>query len=543
MTTTASQDQNHDFHDANFGLLRTLPNPLIYSDFKDKNGERKIVWDADAYQFLSKECPDTANESLWRQGRLCSATAGLYAVTDGIYQVRGLDIANMTIVQIPHTNGIVVIDCLASNETARAGIELYQAENRDKHGIDAEIKALIYTHCHKDHFGNARAVTKLANVASSVSDSLRIIGPDGFLEHAVSENIYAGPAMAHRAIYMYGEALEKSPKGQIGSGLGQAVYSGNSKTKAFFDTVLPSPDMLYFMYLITSLLFCNFFLEVCPSSQWLTCPLTRLDRGTNSGHHRKRCPHTWYRRSGNHLPTDSGTEAPAEVNLFFPTYNALYAAENAIHTLHNIQTLRGAPVRDARMWSRYLDETIVLFGDKTDIVFASHHWPTWNRKDGDVVKFLSEQHDYYAYLHNESLRLLNDGQTPLEIAETIQMPPNLSTRTNLQGYYGSISHDVKGIYDKYMSWFDGNPAYLWPLAPADEATEYVKCIGGAAAVLGLAQEYYANRNFRFAATLLDKLIFATQSDPEQKDSDASNQVKQTLISVYTDLGYGAENGT
>ncbi|KAF7874816.1 hypothetical protein EAF04_001990 [Stromatinia cepivora] len=487
-------ESNHDFEFAQRGLLRTPKEPLIYSYPRRNPGgdDLTVVWDTEAYDFLAEECTSTANEALWRQGRLCSVTAGLYLVTDGIFQIRGFDLANMTIVKIPRTNGIIIIDCLTSVETARRAIELYQEEHIHRHGKEAEIKALFYTHCHVDHFGGAAAIV---SKVKEKGQTLRIFGPDGFLEHAVSENVYAGAAMARRSIYMYGEKLEKSPTGQIGSGLGQCSSTGTISLMA------PTQNITVDGSLVDGI-----------DGLQIVCQLT------------------------------PGTEAPAEVNFYFPYYRALCAAENATHTLHNIQTLRGAPVRDARLWSRYLDESISMFGDKTDVVFASHHWPTWNDDENLVVKFLSEQRDYYAYLHNESLRQINDGQTPLEIAENIQMPPTLSTKTNLQGYYGSISHNAKAVYDKYMGWFNGNPAYLWPLQPTDEATEFVKCMGGNQAVLNLANGYITNNNLRFAATLLDKLVFAVQSS-DDKDSDVAKQAMETLASVYTTLGYGSENGT
>ncbi|QSZ35035.1 hypothetical protein DSL72_007898 [Monilinia vaccinii-corymbosi] len=485
-----------DFEFASRGLLRTPQNPIIYSaPERDEQGnleERTVVWNVDAYDFMGEECPSTANASLWRQGRLCSVAAGLYHVTDGIYQVRGFDLANMTIVKIPRTNGIIIIDCLTTVETAGRALDLYQEEHIEKHGREAEIKALFYTHCHVDHFGGAVAIVKKVE---EQGQTLRIFGPDGFLEHAVSENVYAGAAMARRSIYMYGAALDKSPTGQIGSGLGQGLSTGTSSL------VAPTQYITQDGGIVDGI-----------EGLQIICQLT------------------------------PGTEAPAEVNFYFPYYRALCAAENATHTLHNIQTLRGAPVRDARLWSRYLDESISLFGAKTDVVFASHHWPTWNQDGKTVVQFLSEQRDYYAYLHNESLRQVNDGQTPLEIAENIIMPPNLSAKSHLRGYYGSISHNAKAVYDKYMGWFDGNPAHLWPLQPTDEATEFVTCMGGADAVLALAQGYIANNNLRFAATLLDKLVFATKSS-DDPDSDVATSAISTLASVYTSLGYGAENGT
>ncbi|KAJ5921104.1 beta-lactamase domain-containing protein [Penicillium verhagenii] len=484
-----SDNVDFKFAFAQRGFVRKATSPVIYSD----GSTHEVIWDTNAYDFLEADVPSTANVSLWRQGQLCSTTAGLYHVMEGIYQIRGFDLANMSIVQIPKTNGIIIIDCLTSVETARAAIELYQEEHRDKFGKDAEIKALFYTHCHVDHFGGAQAIVDIATTAGT---PLQIIGPDGFLEHAVSENVYAGPAMARRSIYMYGEALTKSPDGQIGCGLGQALSTGASS--------LVAPPQV-----ITS----DGLLSPAVDGLQIICQLT------------------------------PGTEAPAEVNFYFPDYRALCMAENATHTLHNIQTLRGAPVRDARLWSRYLDESITLFGDKSDVVFSSHHWPTWNEDESKVVQFLSEQRDYYAYLHNETLRQLNDGKTPIEIAEEIQMPPTLSARTNLRGYYGSVSHNVKAVYDHYMGWFNANPAYLWPLTPVDEATELVKCMGGSQSVLEKAQAYHSDKNLRFAATLLDKLVFATQSNADEKDSDVAQKAKEELAAVYTELGYGAENGT
>ncbi|KAM0514401.1 hypothetical protein ACHAPE_006983 [Trichoderma viride] len=390
-SSSTSDLNNRDFEFAQRGLLSPLEDPLIFAD-----NSNEVVWNAQAYDFLQTDCPPTANESLWRQGQLCSATPGLYLVTEGVYQVRGLDLANMSIVQIPNTNQFIIVDCLTCPETARKAIELYQEHYEQQNGQKPQLRALFYTHCHIDHFGGAQAVIDFAN-----DQDLRIIGPDGFLKHAVSENIYAGAAMARRSIYMYAEALEKSPTGQIGCGLGQAVATGKSSLVAPNQSITengvlkPGIDGLEIIYQLTP-----------------------------------------------------GTEAPAEVNFFFPEYSALCMAENATHTLHNIQTLRGAPVRDARLWSRYLDESISLFGSKTEV----------EGDDNLVVTFLSEQRDYYSYLHNETLRLLNNGSAPVEIAEEIQTPPKSSLRTNFRGYYGSVSHNsphqeaaktqLAGVYQK-----------------------------------------------------------------------------------------------
>jgi alkyl sulfatase BDS1-like metallo-beta-lactamase superfamily hydrolase len=306
----------------------------------------------------------------------------------------------MSIVQVPDSNDIITIDCLTSVETARRAIDLYQEHHFHTYQKKAKIVAVLYTHCHGDHFGGAQAIVEKAH------HDLIIIGPDGFLEHAASENFYAGAAMTRRSIYMYGEALLKGPEGQVGCGLGQAVSTGQSSLVAPTQNITEDGRLKW-----------DIGLEII-------CQVT------------------------------PGTEAPAEVNFYFPAYVALCMAENATHILHNIQKSRGAPVRDARIWSRYLDESISMFGGKTDVVFSSHHWPTWNDSDGNpkdeslVVTFLAEQHDYYAYLHTETLRQLNGGKLPAKIAEDIQMPPMLTIRSNLRGYYGSVSHNVKAVYDK-----------------------------------------------------------------------------------------------
>ncbi|UNI18511.1 hypothetical protein JDV02_004776 [Purpureocillium takamizusanense] len=505
--SSPADETNHDFEFAQRGLVATFKDPLVFSDpnrgggGKDDKGTH-VVWNTEAYDFMQDDCPpDLANPSLWRQGQLCSVTAGLYHVVDGIWQIRGLDLANMTFVRVPSTNSVVIIDCLTSVETARRGIELFQEHWRETvgQGGSADIAALIYTHCHVDHFGGAQAVVDEAAVHGTGSP-LKILGPDGFLEHAVSENIYAGAAMNRRSVYMYGERLDKSPTGQIGCGLGQALSSGTGAIIAPTHVIKVDGPLLP---------------DLAIKGLDVVCQLT------------------------------PGTEAPAEVNFWFPQYNALCMAENATHTQHNIQTLRGAPVRDARLWSRYLDESIALFGEKADVAFASHHWPTWKYAgDGDspqenlILTFLSEQRDFYAYLHNETLRRLNNGQTPVEIAEAIVMPPELSLRTHLRGYYGSVSHNVKAVYDRYMGWFDGNPANLWRHPPVAEGVRYVAAIGGRDAVLARAEEYRKSGDLRFAATLLSHLVFSGVSG-DQADLVA----RERLADVYTQLGRGAENGT
>ncbi|MBR7833796.1 MBL fold metallo-hydrolase [Actinospica durhamensis] len=453
-----------DFRNADRGFVADLDPGVVC----DATGA--AVWDNDAYAFLSADCPPTANPSLWRQGRLCSRQ-GLYEVTAGIYQVRGLDLSHMTLVE--GDSGVLVVDPLISVETAAAALGLYRA-----HRGPRPVTGVIYTHSHVDHFGGVRGVLPPGH------PPVPILAPAGFLEHAVAENVYAGNAMARRAVYMYGATLPKAPDGQIGAGLGMTTSTG---------TVSLIPPTV----------------EITATGQQETVDGIRIV-----------------------FQLTPGTEAPAEMNFLFPDHRALCLAENATHTQHNILTLRGALVRDARVWARYLDEAIVTFADSCDVAFASHHWPTWGR--AEIVEYLELQRDFYAYLHDQTLRLLNRGLTGPEIAEEFELPPALEQSWATRGYYGSVSHNVKAIYQRYLGWFDGNPAHLWEHPPVELAVRYVESLGGTQAVLELAEHYVSGDDPRFAATLLQHAVFA---DPQ----DAA--ARSALADVYEHLGYAAENGT
>ncbi|MER8046832.1 alkyl sulfatase dimerization domain-containing protein [Streptomyces sp. NPDC094032] len=453
-----------DFDDADRGFLGALVPGVV----RDARG--RVVWDNDVYGFLGDECPETAHPSLWRQSRLC-AKQGLYEVTEGIYQVRGLDLSNMTLVE--GLRGIVVIDPLISTETAAAALALYR-----EHRGDRPVTGLIYTHSHADHFGGARGV-----LPDGAEEGVPVLAPVGFLEHAVSENVYAGNAMTRRASYMYGASLPKGPAGQIGTGLGQTTSIGT------ISLVPPTVD-------------------ITETGQEETVDGVRIV-----------------------FQLTPGTEAPAEMNFLFPDHRALCLAENATHNMHNVLTLRGAVVRDARVWSRYLDEAVELFHGRYDVGFASHHWPTWGHDN--VVRFLTEQRDLYAYLHDQTLRMLNEGLTGPELAERIQLPPALEKSWHTHGYYGSLNHNAKAVYQRYLGWFDGNVAHLWEHPPAELALRYVDVAGGPAQALAKARAYAEDGDLRFAATLLNHLVFAVPEDRE---------ARETLGSVYDRLGYGCENG-
>ncbi|MFG2813160.1 alkyl/aryl-sulfatase [Streptomyces sp. NPDC048410] len=458
-------DDTQDFEDARRGFVGTAEESVV----RGADGE---VWDLGAYGFLDRDCPPTANPSLWRQSRL-AAQHGLFEVTEGIYQVRGFDLSNMTIVE--GDTGILVIDPLISTETAAAALALYR-----RHRGDRPVTGVLYTHSHVDHFGGVRGVLSDEDIAGGVP----VIAPEGFLEHAVSENVYAGTAMGRRAAYMYGAALPTGERGQLGAGLGQTTSTG---------TVTLIPPTLY----------------VTHTGQTETV-------------------------DGIHMvfQLTPGTEAPAELNIHFPDHAALCMAENATHNLHNLLTLRGAQARNPHVWAHYLTEAIQLFATHVDVAFASHHWPTWGRER--VVTFLSEQRDLYAYLHDQTLRMLNEGMTPLEIAEAMELPPALERAWHTHGYYGSVSHNTKAVYQHYLGWFDGNPAHLWEHPPVEAATRYVDFMGGADTVLRRARESYAAGDFRWVVQVVNHVLFADPGNAEARalQADALEQ-----------LGYGSENGT
>ena len=432
-----------------------------------------VVWDASSYDFVTGEAPETVNPSLWRQSALV-AKHGLFEVVEGVYQARGLDLSVMSFLETD--GGVVVVDPLISQETAAAALGLYRA-----HRGERPIVAVIFTHSHIDHFGGVLGILDPEDVHAG---RVQIVAPVGFLEHAIAENVYAGTAMGRRAGYMYGAALDRGPSGQVGAGLGQTTSTGNP------GILVPTIDV----------------------------------RATGERH--------TFDGLEVEFQLAPGTEAPSEMHFHLPRYRALCMAENATHNLHNLLTLRGALVRDPHVWSQYLTEAIERYGAETDVLFASHHWPTWGAER--VVHFLGVQRDLYAYLHDQTLRMLNKGLTGAEIAEDFPLPPALEAEWSTRGYYGSVSHNVKAVYQRYMGWFDGNPARLWPHPPQQLATRYVAAIGGLDRVVELAREAYDGGDFRWAATLLDHAVFA---DPDAEEA------KALLADTLEQLGYGAENGT
>jgi alkyl sulfatase BDS1-like metallo-beta-lactamase superfamily hydrolase len=460
-------DDTQDFEDARRGFVGRL-DPCVIRD-----ADGRVVWDNESYRFLDGPAPATVHPSLWRQSQL-NAIDGLFEVVPGIYQVRGFDLSNITFVE--GQSGLLVIDPLISSETAEAALALYRT-----HRGDRPVVGVIYTHSHADHFGGVKGVTSQEDVDAG---RCAVMAPDGFMQHAISENIYAGTAMTRRAGYMYGAALERGSRGQVGAGLGQTTSTGTMSIIAPTDSIRATGE-------------------------------ERVVDGIRM-----------------EFQLTPGTEAPAEMNILFPEHGALCMAENATHVLHNILTIRGAVVRDARVWARYLTEAIDRYGERMDVVFASHHWPTWGRQR--AVRYLSEQRDLYAYLHDQTLRMLNRGMTGAEIAEAIQMPPALEAAWHARGYYGSVSHNVKAIYQRYMGWYDGNPARLWQHTPEEQAKRYVAAMGGIDAVVAQARAASDEGDLRWAAELLDRAVFA---DPTHAEA--------TVLQAETleRLGFGCENGT
>ncbi len=436
-----------------------------------KRDDGQAAWNLAAYDFLKGDAPATVNPSLWRHAQLLSKH-GLFQVSDRVYQVRGFDISNITFVR--GDTGWIVIDPLTMKETARAALDLVN----EKLGV-LPVKAVVYTHSHGDHFGGVRGVVDEADVKSG---KVPIIAPKGFMEEVAAENILAGNAMNRRAQYQFGVMLPPGLEGQVNAGIGQNIARGSI-------TLIP-PTII-----------------VDRTGQELTLDGVKV-----------RFQYT------------PSTEAPAEMNLYFPELRILDMAENANVTMHNILTPRGALVRDTKAWAEGLTESLRLFGDISDVMITSHGWP---RFGGAVVRdFLADHRDAYKYLHDQTVRMMNQGLTGDEIAAKIQLPPTLSKNWFNRGYYGSMSFNSRAVYQRYMGWYDANPANLIPSPPADAGKRYVAAMGGAAKVKAMAKEAVAKGDYGWAATLLNHAVMANDGDKEAKG---------LLASVYDQLGYQTEN--
>ena len=453
-----------DFDDARHGLVASEPGLVI----RDAKGT--VVWDTTSYDFVTGDPPAEVNPSLWRQAKL-NGIHGLFEVVPGrVWQVRGYDISNLTLIR--GASGWIVVDTLTTAETAAAAMALAR-----KHLGDVRVIAIVITHSHIDHFGGVDGV-----VSAGARNGVRIIAPRGFVEEATSENVLAGIAMGRRAGYMYGMGLARGPRGHVDTGLGKAPARGSIGFPVPTDLIDHTPQPMEVDGV-------RFVFQYVPES-----------------------------------------EAPAELTFYLPDAKAFCGAEIVTHTLHNLYTLRGAKVRDALRWSGYIDDALARFGD-AEVVFASHHWPVWG--SARVVAYLERQRDAYAFIHDQTLRLANAGATPQEIAERLEMPASLRKDFATRGYYGTLRHDAKAVYQWYFGWYDGNPANLDPLPPTDAGRKYVEAMGGAAEVKRKAREAFDRGEYRWVAMLVNHVVMADGGDGE---------ARELLARAYDQLGYQAESG-
>ena len=460
---------SEDGRDADFaarGHLGSLKDPVI------RNAKGQPVWNLAAYEWVEGPLPPTVNPSLWREvGNL--RKHGLFEVTDGVWQVRGFDVSNMTIIR--GATGWIVIDPLTTRETAAAALQLVNEKLSQR-----PVSAVIYSHSHADHFGGVRGITNDAYVRSGKT---AVIAPAKFMEETASENVMAGAAMGRRATYQFGTSLKPGPQGQMGSGIGMGTSAGE----------------------IT-----------------LIAPTDTIER-------------TGETRTVDGVPMEfqivSGSEAPSELNVYLVPQRTFLSSEMSTCSLHNILTPRGAKVRDTHAWAGYLDEALRLYGERSDVVISSHCWPRFGRSE--VTGMLASQRDNYRYLHDQTVRLMNQGETQAEIAERLQQPNELSQQWFNRGYYGTYSHNSKAVYQWYLGWYDGNPANLNPWPPQERGKRYVAAMGGAKKVLATARKALDSGDYRWASDLLNQLVFA---DP------ANKQARALLADSYEQQGYQAESG-
>lgn len=456
-------EDRQDFEDATRGFIATCSEPVL------RNEDGSIAYDLSVWDFLDKDCPETADKGLWRQSQL-NRIHGLFEVIPGrIYQIRGFDIANMTFVK--SDNGWIIIDVTTSKASAVAGYELLKKEIGN-----FPVEAVIITHPHADHFGGIDAI-----IENAPNDDFEVIVPKGFLKAAQDENVIAGVAMGRRASYMFGFQLPKEETGNIGCGLGQITALGQKG--------MPVPTR-----------------EISETGEKLSIDGIDME-----------------------FVYAESAEAPVELMIYFPQFKAFCVAEEINRTMHNLVTLRGAVVRNGLLWSKHIDTALERYGNDVEVSFSTHHWPTWG--NGNIVKYWTAQRDLYRYIHDQTLNLANKGYTPNEIAEMVSLPESMDTLFYCRSFYGSVSHNVKSQYQLYFGWFDGNPANLNPLPPAELGAKYVEAMGGSKKVIKQARKAYRNKEYRWCASLLNNLVF---SEPDNVEA------RRLLADTYRQLGYGTE---
>ena len=456
-----------DFTRAQRGFIAAL------EDTKITDALGRQASDIGRYDFLQGDAPDTVHPNLWRHAKL-NVNHGLFEVTEGVWQVRGYDISNITFIK--SNTGWIVVDPLTVEATARASYELIT-----KHLGHRPVVAVIYTHSHGDHFGGVLGVTSQADVDAG---KCQVIAPVGFLHEVVGENVIAGPAMGRRALYQFGPLLPPGPRGHVDCGLGNSIPIGPNTL------IAPNRDITFTGE------------EMVIDGVRVVYQLT------------------------------PETEAPAEMNFFFPDFDALCMAENCSHTMHNLIPIRGALVRNSLRWSKYINEAIELFGAKTKILFTSHNWPRWGQED--AIEFLGLQRDLYKWMHDQTMRLANKGLVPTEIASTLKLPDDFLAQEHTHGYYGDLVHNSKAVYQRYLSWYDGNPANLNKLPPVDAGERYVALAGGADKVIVAGREALAKGDYRWGAELVNHLVFADPTNTEARALQAD---------LLEQLGYQSESST
>lgn len=458
-----------DFEDAQRGFV-TKPEIVTIKDAKGN-----VIWDLEQYKtFISvdKTAPDTVNPSLWRNAQL-TMLHGLFEVTENIYQVRGFDLSNITFIK--SKDGWIVFDPLISPGTAKAALDLVNKELGER-----PVVAIVYSHSHIDHYGGATGIVTAEDVKAG---KVQVIAPEHFTEHAVSENVIAGNAMGRRAVYMYGALLPRNARGGVNGGLGQTTSTGLA------GLIIPTH-------------------EVTKTGEEIT-----IDGVTMV------------------FQLTPGSEAPAEMNTWFPASKALWMAENTTNTMHNILTLRGAQVRDALKWSSFINETMETWGNEVEVKFQSHHWPLWG--NDKIIPYFKKQRDIYKFIHDQSVRLMNLGYNGEEISEMITLPAELENNWATRGYYGSLRHNSRAVYQRYMGWYNGHPSDLNNLPPEMAAKKYVDFMGGETQVLNKAQQSFDKGEYRWVAEVMKHAVFA---NPENKPA------RELLADALEQLGYQAESG-
>ena len=434
-----------------------------------------VAWDTNRYSFIERGSinPDTVHPSLWRQAQL-NGIHGLFEVAPGIWQARGYDISNITF--IAGATGWIIIDPLTAEPCAKACLDL-----ANEYLGERPVVAVIYTHSHTDHFGGVLGVTSQEAVDAG---HCRVIAPQHFLRETLGESVIAGYSMTRRAMYQFGPLLPPGPRGHVDCGLGKAI--------PFWPPGLIAPTE-----------------EICDTGTELVVDGVRIQ-----------------------FQITPEAEAPAEMNFFFPDHGWLCTAENCTHNMHNLVPIRGALIRDSLKWSKYIGEIIELWGSQIQLTFASHHWPRWG--NDDVLHYLRLQRDLYRWVHDQTMRMANHGHTAVEIAEMLTMPPEFTEHSHTVGYYGHLVHNIKAVYQRYLSWYDGNPANLWKLPPTESGKRYVDLAGGPEALLEKAQRSFDEGDYRWVVELVNHLVFADPTNTAARELQAD---------AYEQLGYQSESAT